>query len=150
MTDPVGFDWFDPNKTMELMAERQKIYAQETGAGGGVRQIVPEPVVQDSPMPRLSPYTQQWYDRLPVNVRPGMLRAKFPRVLETLRENWSAPAQLQAEFKRLLIDDRGSRQGFPFAALQELHRLNDYYFDELNPESARALGPRSVLDDQSR
>lgn len=144
MSDPVGFDWFDPNKTMELMAERQKIYDHQSG--GAVRHGEPCP----AELPAISVLTQQWYDALPRRIRPCMLRAKFPRVLDSLQQNWPDPVQLQAEFKHLLIDDRGSRQGFPFAALQELHRVRDYYFEELNPAGAELIAARTPLNDQSR
>ncbi len=148
MTNPVGFDWFDPTKTQELMAERQKLYSQESGASGGVSKAAPTESCAE--LPKVSALVQRWIEALPRGVRPCLLRAKFPRVLEALEQNWSDPALLNAEFKRLLIDDRGSRQGFPFVALQELHRLRDYYFEQLNPSGARKLDNRSAFNDQSR
>ncbi len=148
MADPVGFDWFDPGKTMDLIEERQKLYESQDKAAAPPSAT---PAVADpAQLPDLSEHTQRWFDMLPKTIRPNVMRCSFPHILDALAKAWSDPWRLNDELKALLLIDRGSRQGFPFTVIQELHCVRDYYFDEFNPDAARLLGNKSHLHDRSR
>ena len=47
---------------------------------------------------------------------------------------WHRPIQLDAYFDDLLIDQRGGRQGFPFAVASELAALKVYYETKIYPK----------------
>lgn len=155
MSDPIAFDWFDPSKTMDLIAERQKLYdAQERDSVPGLASV-PAPKGNqkesaEAPRKPMSEQAERWFSFLPKQVRPNVMRCKFPHILETLATAWGDPVKLDNEFKALALVDRGSRQGFPFAVIQELHCVRDYYFDEVNPQAAKLINGRSTLTDQSR
>lgn len=152
MSDPVGFDWFDLTKTVDLIAERQKVYdEQEKFAPFTVDRPTParkitEPVAKKP----LTVHGQRWLDLLPKQNRPQVLRCSFPHILERIALVWDEPARLREELQTLLVNDREARQGFPFAVIQELHGLHDYYCEELNPEGAKKSLGKSLLKTQSR
>ena len=155
MADPVGFDWFDPGKTMDLIEERQKLYDAQNNTASSApatpgRHGTPDTATAHTEQPALSERTQRWFDLLPRAVRPNVMRCRFPHILDALARAWGDPARFNAELNALLLVDRGTRQGFPFTVIQELHCVRDYYFDELNPEGARQISPQSKFNDQSR
>jgi len=157
MADPVGFDWFDPSKTMDLIEERQKLYDKqdELDLNDPMRHrptIVAGQKPPSKPIPHrpMTERAQRWFDFLPTEVRPSVMRCNFPHILETMCQAWGDPLKLQQELDSLLIVDRGSRQGFPFAVLQELHCLRDYYLEEVNPDFSGQSKRKSALNDQSR
>jgi len=157
MADPVGFDWFDPSKTMDLIEERQKLYETQdkTILNDPMRKqptIIAEQKPSTEPIKQrpMTERAQRWFDLLPHEVKPNVLRCKFPHILESMCLAWGDPIKLQKEFDSLLIVDRGSRQGFPFSVLQELHCLRDYYVDELNPQGYGKAFGNSPLNDRSR
>lgn len=157
MADPVGFDWFDPSKTMDLIEERQKLYDEQdkSDLNDPMRHrptVIAEQKPQTKPIPHrpMSERAQRWFDFLPTEARPSVMRCSFPHILELLCKAWGDPIKLQQELDSLLIVDRGSRQGFPFAVLQELHCLRDYYMEEVNPEACGRANHKSALNDQSR
>jgi hypothetical protein len=51
------------------------------------------------------------------------LEAKYPRIAETVRDLWGKP-ELDRYLDRLLIDERGGRQGFPPEVLEALLALS--------------------------
>jgi len=67
-----------------------------------------------TPLPDGGPPT---YDPWPA------LEAKFPRIAETVRALWGGP-ELDRYLDRLLIDDRGSRHGFPPEVVEALLALS--------------------------
>ncbi len=155
MADPVGFDWFDPGKTMDLIEERQRLYDAQDKLASSAPAMPGRPGAQNAATPRaeqpeLNERTQRWFELLPRPIRPNVMRCKFPHILDGLARTWGEPARFNEELSALLLVDRGTRQGFPFAIIQELHRVRDYYFDELNPEGARQVRKQSELNDQSR
>ncbi|MGH1357428.1 MAG: hypothetical protein ACRBC3_01560 [Burkholderiaceae bacterium] len=155
MSDPVAFDWFDPSKTMDLIAERQKLYDAQDRAAIPNLASVPQPKSADEESAQtaqkpMSDRAQRWFDFLPKQVRPNIMRCKFPHILETLASVWGDPRKFDEELKALSLVDRGSRQGFPFAVIQELHCVRDYYFEEVNPQGAQKIRGQSTLTDQSR
>lgn len=75
---------------------------------------------------RLKPATILWLRTLDQQgIRaPGLLFDKYPHVLDKIAAAWgSAPAMRDLMEKDLLIDNRGGRQGFPFAAMAEVQGL---------------------------
>ncbi|MFK7964306.1 MAG: hypothetical protein AB8C46_10125 [Burkholderiaceae bacterium] len=157
MADPVGFDWFDPSKTMDLIEERQKLYdEQDKIALNDPMRHRPTFIGEEKPpvapiqQKEMTERAQRWFDLLPTEVKPSVMRCSFPHILEVLCKAWGDPVKLQHEFDTLLLVDRGTRQGFPFSVLQELHCLRDYYTDELNPEGCKQAFRKSALTDQSR
>lgn len=75
---------------------------------------------------RLKPATILWLNTLSKqNVRqPWLLFEKYPHVLDKIAAAWgSAPAMRDLMERDLLIDNRGGRQGFPFAVMAEIQDL---------------------------
>jgi hypothetical protein len=63
-----------------------------------------------------------------------VLEEKFPHILETIQLMWGHP-ELNMYFDKLIVDDRGNRQGFPTEAWAEIHMLSRVHH-ELVPEPA--------------
>jgi hypothetical protein len=75
-------------------------------------------------------------------VRPRELAARYPRIVNQIARDWRFPTQLDKYFQELLMDTRGSRQGFPLKIVMELSTLREHYTGMSG--SARAAG---VWDD---
>jgi hypothetical protein len=80
--------------------------------------------------------TTQWAATLPASVVPHALVSKFPRICNLLAVLWQDPGSLRRYLDDLLVDRRGTRQGFPVEILRELFALRAYY-EELHPGSNR-------------
>ena len=80
--------------------------------------------------------TMNWATRLPADVRPNALLAKFPRIANLISVLWQDPNSLRRYVDDLLVDKRGNRQGFPVDVLRELFALRAHY-DEVNPQTSR-------------
>lgn len=65
------------------------------------------------------------------------LRCSFPHVLNRLVAVWSNPKLFGKALDDLMVDDRGGRRGFPFAALNELTDLRVHYFSHVHPQDTR-------------
>ena len=75
----------------------------------------------------LQPETQQWLDDFPEEVRPVNLARQFARVANKIARAWRRPAICDGVFEELLIDHRGTRQGFPEEVAMEISALAEYY-----------------------
>jgi hypothetical protein len=64
------------------------------------------------------------------------LSEHFPRVLNRLAEAWTRPKEFYALADSFLVDDRGDRQGFPFAALQEISSLVEFFETHEEPRKS--------------
>jgi hypothetical protein len=64
---------------------------------------------------------------LPHEMRLPELRRAFPRILNHIAALWDDPRALHRYFDTLLIDTRGSRQGFSFGVVAELSELRAYH-----------------------
>ena len=71
--------------------------------------------------------TERWMADLPLEVRPGALARRFPRIANALAALWARPVEAADYLNDLLVDRRGGRQGFPLEVLDELHTLNAYH-----------------------
>ena len=148
MTEQVAFDWFDQAETLKILEQRERELArlerekaeQEAKTREKLEKRM-EPTPCDDPPP-LSHRTERWYATLPKHIRPTALRCAFPHVLDRLCAAWETPRMVRDVIDDLLIDDRGGRSGFPFPAVQEIHRLRDFYFEVLFPDAERLMMPR--------
>lgn len=80
-----------------------------------------------SPPDCLSEKTLAWLVSLPPMVRPQELPRLFPRVTNQICELWKRPAQCEPYLKKLTIDERGGRKGFPPSVANELTALTTHY-----------------------
>jgi len=71
--------------------------------------------------------TLAWLAGLPPVVRPEELPRLFPRIANQICELWKRPAQCEPYLKKLTIDDRGGRKGFPPKVASELTALTSHY-----------------------
>ncbi len=79
--------------------------------------------------------TFAWASTLPLEVQPRTLLYKFPRIANLIAAMWQDSNSLRRYVDDLLVDKRGTRQGFPVEVLRELFLLRAYY-DEMHPDSA--------------
>jgi len=67
------------------------------------------------------------------SVRPKVLAAVFPRIVNRVAKLWKMPREMDRYFDELLTDTRGTRKGFPLNILMELTTLKDYYQAKVFP-----------------
>lgn len=82
--------------------------------------------------PVLLDATVAWMAELPDAVRPGELARRFPRIANSIAEQWRRVARCEEYLDTLVVDQRGDRKGFPPAVAHELTALRTYYA-ELHP-----------------
>jgi hypothetical protein len=63
-----------------------------------------------------------------------VLEERFPHILDTIQLMWG-PLELNLYFDKLIVDDRGNRQGFPTDAWAEIHMPSRVHH-ELVPQPA--------------
>ncbi|MCD6679844.1 MAG: hypothetical protein LT102_04175 [Burkholderiaceae bacterium] len=88
----------------------------------------------DAPGQTLDLRARQWLDSLPVDQRLPVLRRHYPHVVNRLAADWHRPRHMIGVFDELLMDTRGTRNGFPFEAALELMQLREHYVSVLHPE----------------
>jgi hypothetical protein len=64
---------------------------------------------------------------------------RFPWVVQKVQRAWESPRAFDATMDELLIDNRGSRHGFPFDVLSELVDLRAWYDTWMKPQRSRGL-----------
>lgn len=98
------------------------------------------PATPERPMlrPGLAAQVARWMESLPETLRPVTIAEQFPRIAERLSLIWVSPSDARSYLDGLLIDDRGSRQGFPAEAASELLRLSAHLAERLDTSTARA------------
>ncbi|HEY6240184.1 MAG TPA: hypothetical protein VIW78_05040 [Burkholderiales bacterium] len=67
------------------------------------------------------------------SVRPKVVAAVFPRIVNRMARLWKLPREMDPYFENLLTDTRGTRKGFPLNILMELTALKDYYQAKVFP-----------------
>lgn len=80
---------------------------------------------------KLEDATIEWLLDLPEHVRPLRLARKFPRIANKLSREWKRPVNCDRIFDELMIDYRGTRQGFPFEVAKEITELRAYFSEEV-------------------
>lgn len=76
----------------------------------------------------------QQYLALSPELYPCELDERFPRIIDAIVAAWPFPEQAAAVFDDLLVDLRGTRQGFPPAIAREIFQLSTGY-DKLRAAS---------------
>ncbi len=87
-----------------------------------------------------------WLASLPVATWPGELARQFPRIVNQLALAWPDRVLCDRTFDRLLVDDRGGRQGFPPAVQAELLALRRLRADQSRSVSDVRLGLVALAD----
>lgn len=80
-----------------------------------------------APAEPLAEATAAWLASLPHSVRPEELARQFPRVANKVCELWKRPSQCDPYLKKLIMDDRVGRKGFPPAVAAEVSTLASHY-----------------------
>jgi hypothetical protein len=68
----------------------------------------------------------EWLDALPRDMQPGGVIQRFPRIANKLAELWCRPTVCATYLDALILDQRGSRKGFPPDVAGELALLKTY------------------------
>ena len=84
--------------------------------------------------PQLDSRAQNIIASLPEAIRPIETSTNFPHIMNLIGMSWADPKDFVKTLDNLLIDDRGTRQGFPFAVIVELTELREHYFAAVRPE----------------
>ena len=82
---------------------------------------------------QLSERARELVSALDESLRPTVLAARYPRILNKVAELWRRPTLMDRYFDELLMDDRGGRQGFPLNILLELTTLKEHYHSAAFP-----------------
>lgn len=74
----------------------------------------------------LTPQAETWLDRLPRALRPLALPRTYPRIANKLAESWNDADTCLALLAELMVDQRGTRRGFPQEVALEIVALRDH------------------------
>ena len=86
------------------------------------------PLRKSNPANIVLPVGRKWLDALPSHLRPNKLMEQYPRIVNLIALDWDNLPAMRKVFDDLLIDQRGSRRGFPDEVRHELRALRDYYY----------------------
>jgi len=75
---------------------------------------------------KLTDFAVRWLFALPKEILPKMLAREYPRIINQIADRWEAPPACLKYLDELLIDERGTRQGFPKKIVFELNRLKTH------------------------
>jgi len=56
----------------------------------------------------------------------SVLETRFPRILQAIQALWGYP-EMNLYFSKLMMDERGDRDGFPPEAWEEIHLLMELH-----------------------
>jgi hypothetical protein len=109
----------------------EKVSVQEAKAVLDRDKVAPAPeknwnIVRDSSTVKsadLTVQTWKWVESLPMEVQPGSLIQRFPRIANKIAELWPRPVQCEKYLNALILDNRGSRKGFPPDVAREIAML---------------------------
>ena len=76
---------------------------------------------------KLDENAYRWIMQIPEATRPIVLAQQFPRVLNHIIELWKRPLKCDDYLESLVIDQRGTRQGFPEDVTEELAKLKEFF-----------------------
>ncbi|PUA17004.1 hypothetical protein [Glaciimonas sp. PCH181] len=76
---------------------------------------------------KLNEATYHWVLTLPTEVWPLWLMKNFPRIANQFAEAWRKPDTCEGLFVQLLLDQRGTRKGFPVNVSREIMALKLYF-----------------------
>ena len=75
----------------------------------------------------LSSSALAWLASLPGSLYPRHLVERYPRVCNCMAALWQEPKLMISYFEDLLVDHRGTRQGFPSTIASEIARLKEHF-----------------------
>ena len=78
--------------------------------------------------------TREWILSLPDEIRPLRLARQYPRVANKIAAAWKLPTACDKVLSELMIDHRGTRNGFPEDVALEIGRLRSYYVTQVYEE----------------
>jgi len=76
---------------------------------------------------KLQERTYNWLLSLPTEIWPLWLIKHYPRIANQFAEVWPRHAASEKLFAELLLDQRGTRKGFPADVSREIMALKLYY-----------------------
>jgi hypothetical protein len=76
---------------------------------------------------KLKEATYNWLLTLPTEIWPLWLVKHFPRIANHFAEVWMRPSVCEKLFVELLLDQRGTRKGFPVEVSREIMALKLYF-----------------------
>jgi hypothetical protein len=65
--------------------------------------------------------------KLDTKLRLHEISVRYPKVLNRIAAVWDRPLEAERCFDELLLDARGTRQGFPSSVISEIASLRHYY-----------------------
>jgi len=71
----------------------------------------------------LTDFAVKWLFGLPRDILPKTLAREYPRIINQIADQWERPEACVKYLNQLLIDERGTRQGFSKKIVFELTRL---------------------------
>jgi hypothetical protein len=83
-----------------------------------------------------------WLSQLPPEVRPRALAIQYPRIFNKIAALWATPKQCEQYLDELLMDERGTRQGFPSDVATELTVLKSHFNATANIQHFDVWGQR--------
>ncbi|MGZ3239012.1 MAG: hypothetical protein ACXWIN_05570 [Burkholderiaceae bacterium] len=82
---------------------------------------------KDEEQVKVTQEVMAWLSQLPPEVRPRALAIQYPRIFNKLAELWTRPLLCEKYLDELLMDERGTRQGFPPDVATELTVLKTHF-----------------------
>lgn len=79
---------------------------------------------------QLQKQTYDWLIQLPTDIWPLWLIKHFPRIANHFADVWGQRSGCEALFSELLLDQRGTRTGFPVEVSREIMALKQYFDKE--------------------
>lgn len=77
--------------------------------------------------------TQAWINQLPPHLQPQAVAAQYPRIANKLARLWPESQSCRPYLEELLLDNRGTRKGFPVRVALELAALKSFYDSAVFP-----------------
>ena len=116
------FDYFRIRQARKMAAQARRRSAQ-VAARPSATSRAPAPATPEA----LTPAASAWIRTLPMRLKPLQLCNAYPRVVNRIAGAWNDPALTDGVFNELLLDQRGSRKGFPPGIAAEILRLHAYH-----------------------
>jgi hypothetical protein len=91
---------------------------------------------------RITKEVNAWLSQLPADIRPRALAIQYPRIFNKIAALWIDPLSCEKYLDELMLDNRGSRQGFPADIAEELVSLKKHLVDTTNIQKIGVWGER--------
>jgi hypothetical protein len=88
---------------------------------------------------KLQEQTYNWLLSLPTEIWPLWLMKHYPRIANQFADIWLRRSAVEKLFAELLLDQRGTRKGFPADVSREIMALKLYFDKEAVPVAKQAL-----------